>query len=75
MWKEIVGKLLKSELWVALAGIIAALLAPKMGIPQEQMLEFLTSLSAIVGLYIAGRSYAKPREIAAKNGNGVKVNP
>ncbi len=67
MWKEIVAKLLKSELWVTLAGIIAALLAPKLGVPEESMTEVLMSIAGIVAAYIGGRSYAKPRELTGGN--------
>lgn len=65
--KKLVGKLLKSELWVVLIGMLAALLAPKLGIPEEQLTEVLTSIAAIASSYVLGRSYAKPRELATKN--------
>ncbi len=62
MFKELIGKLAKTELWVTVLGMLAAMMAPKLGIPPEQMTDFLMSLTGIVMTYVAGRSYSKPRE-------------
>ena len=62
MFKELIGKLAKTELWVTLLGMIAALLATKMGLPEEQLQTLLMSISGLAVTYVAGRSYAKPRE-------------
>ena len=66
MWK----KLQKSEVVVTIVGMIVALLAPKLGIPEEALSDLFMSIAAIVGVYIGGRSYAKPREMQNGNGNG-----
>lgn len=65
MWGILSQKLFKSELWVAIGGILAALIAPKLGVPVESLVELWTMIGGIVGAYIVGRSYAKPRELSA----------
>lgn len=67
MWQTILQKLLKSELWVALGAVVVAALAPRLGIPQETLTEFWVTIGTVAAAYIAGRSYAKPRELAGKD--------
>jgi hypothetical protein len=66
VWKTILMKLMKSELWIVVLGMLAAVLGPKLGIEKEQMTEFLLSISTMVAVYVGGRSYSKPREKTAE---------
>jgi len=56
----------KSELWVAIVGMISPLLAQKLGWPEELLEELLYVVGGIATAYIASRGYAKPREAQAE---------
>ena len=60
--EQVLGKLIKTEFWIAGAGIAAAWLAPKMNLPEEQLLALLGAISAIVVTYISQRGYVKGKE-------------
>lgn len=53
------SKLKQRELWVALAAPVAAMLAPKMGVPQEILSEVVVGIFALAGSYVVGRSAVK----------------
>lgn len=52
-------KLKKTELWVALFGMLAVFLAPKIGVSEDSMTEVISGIVATVVAYIGGRSWAK----------------
>jgi len=83
MWETFVSKFMKSELWVAMLGVFAATLAPKLGVPEEVLTEFFISVTTIVVTYVGGRtmdkastSKAKAKAIeAATSGTGLIEDP
>lgn len=54
----------KSELKVALVAMFVASVAPKLGVPPESLSTFVSGILTFAGVYVAGRSYAKPKEMA-----------
>ncbi len=76
MWKLLVEKALKSELWVTLVAILASALSKKLGLPDEAINGFVMSVSGLAVAYIGGRSYSKPKELAAAiRDSSLKVPP
>lgn len=73
MWKTLVEKALKSELWVTLVAMGASALSKKLGIPDEAIAEFIMSVTGLAVVYIGGRSFAKPQEM--KHGASIIAKP
>jgi hypothetical protein len=65
MWKLLVEKLLKSELWVTLGAMLSSVLAKKLGVPDDAVSDLIYAMTGLAVAYIGGRSYAKPRELDA----------
>lgn len=66
MWKLFITKFMKSELWVALGSIVVALVAPKLGIPEEHLMSLWATLGAIVVGYAGARSHEKSNVAKSK---------
>ena len=71
MWKNLVGKLLKSELWVTVLAMMITPLAKKLGIPDSALSEFILATNGLALAYIGQRGWekttvAKRADIAAK---------
>ena len=56
-----IEKMKKTEFIGLLAGILAAALAPKLGIPEGQLGEVFLAIGAMVSAYIAQRGYVKSK--------------
>lgn len=68
MFSDLLSKLAKSEFVLSLIALLAMFLAPKLGLPVEDLKQVIYGILGLTATYIAGRSYAKPREMASGGG-------